>query len=490
MQPNEVKAALEELDVLGLDHEQALNVIREVKRRTNGNGPYEYVSQFGKRHGIQGEEVFRVWNDDDDGPDVLDELRARAAKVRDLDATDESISKTTVIHDFVTSELVRSHLEASDALELEPMPLDIMVSASIPKPPELIAGIMREGEAFAVVGPNKSLKSQTTLELALYIASGSTWHGHKCEQQGVLYIDAENGLESTSERISKLLDGLSFDVHSIGNRFHLYSIAGMTIGGEAATFDTIGGLVARAKSSCDFDVLVLDPFYMLEDGDENDNAMMREWARKLANIKREFDLSLIVTHHTAKDGGSGGPLERARGGGAFGGWFHGGMGIRHLAPKPEQVMELEHAGIVSPETACYQVDFECRHFQPRPFNAINVNWRLVPDYGGILDGAPVANSRQANSAAATRTRHATGRNKKHEATAAAVEACEAAGELADRRTVWKDYLETACRTLGVDYPTYPTFRDKWTDKPAVGRKAQTGFRPDPKSGELVDTTGA
>lgn len=490
MQPNEVKAALEELDVLELDAKKVFAVIREIHRRTDANGPYEYVSEFAKRHGIQGEEVSRVWNGVDDGPDVLDELRARAAMVRDLDATDEAISKTTVIHDFVTSELVRSHLEAFDALEVEPMSLKTVITADLPSPPELIAGIMYVDESFAVVGPNKSLKSQTTLEIALCIALGRPWHGHKCKQQNVLYIDVENGLISTSKRIASLLHEMGVNEEDISESFFLLSIPGMTIGGKPATFDTLGELVAQKKSTCDFDVLVLDPFYMLEDGDENDNAKMREWTSKLTKIQHDFKLSLIVTHHTAKDGGSGGPLERARGGGAFGANFFGGMGIQHLAPKPEQIAELEAAGVTTPEYAGFYIDFECRHFQPRPFNAININWRLVPDYGGILDGAPIANTRQAHAATATRTRHAAGRNKKHEATAAAVEACKTAGDLADRRTVWKDYLKDACIDAGIEYPEYKTFREKWTCEPSPGRKTQTGFRPDPKTGELVDTTGA
>ena len=475
MQPNELKDFLEGYDGLELDRGQVAEIIAEAYRQTAGNGPYEIVSEFAERHGIGGPTCYQLWASAGKGEPTAADIMAV------LDDAEAAIDTTPTIRGLVNAELVRSHLEATDALELEPMPLGVMLEADIQKPAELVAGIMREGESFAIVGPNKSLKSQTALELALCIAAGKPWHDHRCKQRGVLYIDAENGLESTNERIGRIVNAK--DIETDKALFWSYSIAGMTIGGEAATFSTIGELVASARRSCDFSVLVLDPFYMLEDGDENDNAQMREWSRQLAALVREHGLSLIVTHHTAKDGGAGGPLERARGGGAFGGWFHGGMGIRHLSPKPEQVKKLEADGIENPEAAGFLIDFECRHFQPPAYSAINVGWRLVPDYGGILDGAPLLDSRADKAAKGTRKRHQASRAIKQRITARAVEACKADGNKADRKTVHNFYLAEACEAEGIDRPTPGTFK-KWTSNPTDGRQAQTSYRL--SGGELVD----
>ena len=480
MQPNELKDYLEGYDGLELDRGQIAGIIAEAYRRTGGNGPYTIVSEWAERHGIEQQAREQMWASASKGEPTAADIMA---VLDDTEATiDATIDANSTIREFTDAELVRSHLEATDALGLEPISAGVMVKADIPRPVELVAGIMRERESFAIVGPNKSLKSQTALEVALCIAAGRPWHGRPCERRGVLYIDAENGLESTYERMCRIFDATGIDATEA--KFHSYSIAGMTIGGEAATFSTIGKLVEKAKRSTDFSVLVLDPFYMLEDGDENDNAQMREWGRQLAELSHNFELSLIVTHHTAKDGGTGGPLERARGGGAFGGWFHGGMGIRHLAPKPEQVRKLAEDGIENPEAAAYQIDFECRHFQPPTFNAINVGWRLVPDYSGTLDGAPLLDSRTYRAALSTRERHEGHRNSAQRATARAVEECRAAGNKADRKTVHSFYLAEACEAEGIDRPTPETFK-KWTSEPAAGRRAQTSYRL--VEGELVDT---
>lgn len=56
---------------------------------------------------------------------------------------------------------------------------------------ELIEGILRQGHKMLLVGPSKSGKSFSLIELCIAIAEGTKWMGRQCKQGDVLYVNFE-----------------------------------------------------------------------------------------------------------------------------------------------------------------------------------------------------------------------------------------------------------------------------------------------------------
>lgn len=72
------------------------------------------------------------------------------------------------------------------------------------------------------------------------------------------------------------------------------------------------------------DALVIDPIINFHDHEENDATAMAKFFRVIDELKAEFNMSIILSHHFRKSGGGavqGSLLESVRGSSAFRGWM-------------------------------------------------------------------------------------------------------------------------------------------------------------------------
>lgn len=498
MQPNEVRAALEELDVLELDATQVLDVCREVYRRTNGNGPYEYVSQFGKRHGIQGEDLFLVWSAGGDGPDVLDGLRAqaRAEMVRELDAGE---------HDAEAGiEAALEVLGVTDrgrAQEMEPGPPAIEAVWAVtgkntpPRPPFAIEGLCVKGESLQIVGPEKCGKSFEAIRLALTLATGGAYRGKRCEAGRVLYVNSEMLRSSFCNRCEDVRSAMGLEPEDYARTFDAITLLGSQIEGAPPTFESLFYYLSGAYDMRAYDYVFLDPIYKLEDGDENSSSDTRRWISTWDKMRATWGLTLVYVHHTGKGAGAGmSSYQAARGHSNFGGYAGSQITITPLVVRPDTDAwdALEALGIEEPgEGAAYRIRMGGRDApRSRTVNAYRMHPLLVEDTAGILDGCPVwgdsEGARVQGVRAKNRREGAEHRNDAQSATARAVEACRADGNPATRRNVYDMYLAEACEAVGIQRPKRETF-EKWTKNPAPGGRAQTTYRVNPETRELFDS---
>lgn len=68
----------------------------------------------------------------------------------------------------------------------------ITVESDLPElPPEIISGIVRQGGKLLLAGASQSGKSYLLVELAVAVATGSTWVGFACAKGRVLYVNLE-----------------------------------------------------------------------------------------------------------------------------------------------------------------------------------------------------------------------------------------------------------------------------------------------------------
>ena len=82
--------------------------------------------------------------------------------------------------------------EKKEKRELPPI-VDIMdfLGTSLPKPPELIKGILHKGSKLILSGASKSRKTWALAHLAICVASGQPWWGFETTPGKVLYANFE-----------------------------------------------------------------------------------------------------------------------------------------------------------------------------------------------------------------------------------------------------------------------------------------------------------
>ena len=178
--------------------------------------------------------------------------------------------------------------------------------------PELIEGILRTGHKMIVVGPSKAGKSFLLIELAIAIAEGTEWIGHKCMQGKVLYVNLEIDKESFTNRIIDVYNEMEIE------RKNERNFVRWPLRGHAMPLDKlVPRLVRRAKGE-NYLAVIIDPIYKVMTGDESSSEDIGIFTNCIDRILRELDCSVIYCHHHSKGGqGDKRSMDRASGSGVF-----------------------------------------------------------------------------------------------------------------------------------------------------------------------------
>lgn len=71
---------------------------------------------------------------------------------------------------------------------------------SLPRPRQLVRGLLGDGALSVVYGQPGQMKSFVAIDIALHVSTGREWHGHPVEEGGALYIAFE-GAGSIADRL-------------------------------------------------------------------------------------------------------------------------------------------------------------------------------------------------------------------------------------------------------------------------------------------------
>lgn len=189
----------------------------------------------------------------------------------------------------------REFLEKHDGLP------EILIGVSLnekmlpPMSPELIYGVLRHGHKLMLAGPSKSGKSFALISLALAIANGAEWFGQKTKKGKVLYVNLEIDRASCIHRFYHVAKELSYQEYQ--PNLSIWNLRGYIT--EPRRF--LEAIKRRANDICP-DIMIIDPVYVLNDGDEikaNDVkrflSLLDEAAMTLASMP-----SIAFSHHFPK----------------------------------------------------------------------------------------------------------------------------------------------------------------------------------------------
>ena len=220
--------------------------------------------------------------------------------------------------------------------------------------PELIEGVLREGHTAILSGPTKAGKSMLAIELAVAVSEGGEWLGHRCEKKPVLYVNCEVADSSFTRRIYNVRTGMGYTGAPSGD-LHV-----MDTRGTAATLSTLRDPIIAICKAYAIGLVILDPVYMLLEGDENSNSDTRSMARDVEAIAESGGTSVLMIHHFGKGNASlKSAMDRAVGAGVF-------------TRSPDAIMVMSALDVAPPEenpdARAYRMDMILREFKsPQPF---------------------------------------------------------------------------------------------------------------------------
>lgn len=175
--------------------------------------------------------------------------------------------------------------------------------ANIPVPSELVENMFLQGEIVGLVGRPKTGKSRLAQQLAIAVASGTEFLGHKTLKTPVLYLDFENPpalaqkrfCEIAGPHFEKVQDSIA--IHCVRNMIE--SAVGLT--GEP--FKKLARMVEETQAG----LVIFDTWRFVFAGkSENDAQATHKNLRSLRALqKANPNLVILLVHHLRKDDNSG-----------------------------------------------------------------------------------------------------------------------------------------------------------------------------------------
>lgn len=226
-------------------------------------------------------------------------------------------------------------VEPAVDLGAAPPPLPAIVSlrefAAAPPtaPPQIIRGVLHRGCKMILGGTSKSNKSWGLLDLAISVASGQEWWGHRCEKVPVIYINFELHDWAIAERVNALC-GARPECTGLGDTLHLWNLRG-----HNTDITLLRPKLEEQLAKFGFGLIILDPAYkVLGNRDENANGEIASLMNEFEALAKKTGAAIVVAHHFAKgDSTAKSAMDRMSGAGA---WARDPDSIVVLTPHEEE----------------------------------------------------------------------------------------------------------------------------------------------------------
>jgi|GEM_PF-2839156 len=158
----------------------------------------------------------------------------------------------------------------------------------------IIQGLLQKRSNMLITAIPKAGKTIFSQQMTVCIAAGISFLGYECKKGKVLYLDAENNMYDSYERIKQIAGQLNLDTDSYGENIVFYDKSLVPY-----NVDILDDLIQNVKPG-QFDVIILDPIYFLFSGDENNNKEINAFIKKVDNLGKAAEASVVLIHHETK----------------------------------------------------------------------------------------------------------------------------------------------------------------------------------------------
>jgi regulatory protein RepA len=154
-----------------------------------------------------------------------------------------------------------------------------LVETAAAPPPQIIEGVLHQGCEMVLGGTSKSNKSWCLLDLAVSVAIGSEWWGHRCAKMPVLYINFELHAWAIAQRLNALCVARS-ECRGFGDTLHVWNLRG-----HNADLTLLRPKLEERLARYQFGLIILDPAYkVLGKRDENANGDIASLMNELEGL--------------------------------------------------------------------------------------------------------------------------------------------------------------------------------------------------------------
>lgn len=269
-----------------------------------------------------------------------------------------------------------------------------MFDAPVEEPPAIIEGVLRQGAKMICTGDSKSGKTCLLMNLAVCLAEGWKWLGHKCIQGRVLYINMEvmqSDFEARYKSIYKAYDKPASEKGK--DLFEWWNLRG-----KAEPLEKLAPKIIRRCRNKKYLAVIVDPIYKVQGGDENSAEAIGKFCSLFDKIAEETGASMIYVHHHAK-GTAGGKkvADRSSGSGVFSRDADAIVDFSSLVldPNTKELLGTITGQMENPPIPL-RLEMVLRSFRtPEPLNLFFEFPLHVVDSAHILDGAAVEGSMEA-----------------------------------------------------------------------------------------------
>lgn len=253
-----------------------------------------------------------------------------------------------------------------------------------PRPDSIIEDVLLEKHVMTLTGPSKAGKTYALIELAIAICCNLEWFGFRCKRGRVLYVNMEVSPTTFKRRVEKVAKNMGADYREVDERLDLWNLRGY-----ASNMEEVANVLCSEHANDGYSLIVLDPFYMLESGDENSAKDMKDDFYQIGRICEGVGAAVALCHHHSKGGkGDVASIDRGSGSGVFARYPDAIVDMVELFPS-EEAMPLSEG------ESAFQVSMTLREFPaPKPFNVVFKHPVHRVDDEGYTDGYKPRSSQQ------------------------------------------------------------------------------------------------
>ena len=271
--------------------------------------------------------------DSPDGKDILVRCSANCPwwEVKDR------IDQMGLLNGHGAKKNVAMHFRASDWLAMPITP-----------PTPILPGVFDAKDKVVIIGQSKTRKSFFTEQLAMSLASGMSFLGFQSAgKKKVVLVQSEITLDNYHARCVRMAEHLGVP-HADLDQLIIVNARGLKYLEE---------VIEEAATLHRPDVIIIDPFYKVIQGDENKSEDIKLVLRFFDHLTEKTGAAIVYVHHDKK-GASGDQqlTDRGSGSGVLGRDFDSAI---YLSPHKENKDDIV-------------VEFICRNYPPH--DPITVSW--------------------------------------------------------------------------------------------------------------------
>jgi RecA-family ATPase len=168
------------------------------------------------------------------------------------------------------------------------------LAQEIPKPPELVRGILHKATKMVVGGGSKTFKTWTLSDLGLAVAFGEPWLSFKTSKGRVLFINFEIPPAFFQHRIRAIEEAKNITLTP--GQFDLWNLRGF-----AASYDLLLPRIIDRTKEQGYVLIILDPIYKLYGNmDENKAGDVARLMNALEDLTVKTEAAVAFGAHYSK----------------------------------------------------------------------------------------------------------------------------------------------------------------------------------------------